>query len=204
MLIHGSGPISRHAPLTGQLALQFGFVIPVFDELATALGEAGWVVLTYDKRSCGTFNGCAENAYPLPDDSLTTDTFADDASAAVEFLRTREEVNPDAVTVAGHSQGSTFVPFLLRDDPSLGAGIMLAAPFDSIDTVLGDQAAFVAEIVGPARPTIRRWSQLPIWHRRLSDCAPTPPPPNPSAGAAPRSGDPGWTPATRHPPCSPR
>jgi hypothetical protein len=149
VLIHGSGPISRHAALPGQLAMQFGFSIPVFDELARALADAGWVVLTYDKRSCGMFNGCAENSYPLPDDSLTTDTFAADAQAGVEYLRTRDEVNPEAVTVAGHSQGSTFVPGLLRDDPRLRAGIMLAAPFDSIDQVLADQAAFVAEILGP-------------------------------------------------------
>jgi pimeloyl-ACP methyl ester carboxylesterase len=150
VLIHGSGPISRHAQLNGQLALQFGFAIPVFDQLAQALGEAGWVVLTYDKRSCGTFNGCAENAYPLPDGNLTTDAFAADARAGVAYVRTHGDVDPDRVTVTGHSQGSTFVPRLLRDDPALQAGIMLAAPFDSIDQVLADQAAFVADLVGPA------------------------------------------------------
>ncbi len=150
VLIHGSGPISRHAQLNGQLALQFGFAIPVFDQLAQALGEAGWVVLTYDKRSCGTFNGCAENAYPLPDENLTTDAFAADGRAGVAYVRTRGDVDPDAVSVAGHSQGSTFVPLLLRDDPALQAGIMLAAPFDPIDQVLADQAAFVADLVGPA------------------------------------------------------
>ena len=96
VLVHGSGPISRHAQLSGQLGTQFGFAIPVFDELARALAEAGWVVLTYDKRSCGTFNGCGENAYPLPDDSLTTDTFASDAQAGVTYLRTSGEVDPTA------------------------------------------------------------------------------------------------------------
>lgn len=122
ILIHGSGPDSRHAELPGQLALQFGFAIPVFDELAAA----------------------------LPDADLTTETFAADARAAVDCLRTRSAVDPEAIVVAGHSQGSTFVPSLLAADPPLRGGIMLAAPYDSVDQEPADQAAFLSEIIGTA------------------------------------------------------
>ena len=163
ILIHGSGPNSRHAQLPGQLALQFGFAIPVFDELAAALSDAGWTVLIYDKRTCGTFNACATNAYPLPDADLTTEAFAADARAGVDYLRTRSDVDPEAIVVAGHSQGSTFVPSLLASDPRLRGGIMLAAPYDSVDQVLADQTAFLSEIIGPAagdNPAVAQTNEL--------------------------------------------
>ena len=149
ILIHGSGPNSRQAQLPGQLALQFGFAIPVFDELAAALSDAGWTVLTYDKRTCGTFNACATNAYPLPDADLTTEAFAADARAGVDYLRTRSDVDPEVIVVAGRSQGSTFVPSLLASDPRLRGGIMLAAPYDSVDQMLAARPTPIAA----ARPS---------------------------------------------------
>jgi pimeloyl-ACP methyl ester carboxylesterase len=136
VLIHGSGPNSRDEVLSGQLNMTFGFKIPVFAELGDALQQAGFAVLTYDKRTCGPFNGCADNGYPMPGDDITVDDFVTDAAAAVAFLRAQPEVDPARVFVVGHSQGAEFIPLLLQSDPELAGGVMLSGPYRPIDQLM--------------------------------------------------------------------
>ena len=147
VLVHGSGPIDRDATVPGQLGMTFPTPVTIFADLAGALRDAGYAVLTYDKRTCGPFNNCADNGYPRPPDDLTVDAFVADAAAAVAYLRERTEVRPDAVTVAGHSQGAAFVPPLLIDDPELAAGVMLSAAHDPIDELLATQAQSLADLL---------------------------------------------------------
>lgn len=148
VLIHGSGPQRRDSLLTGQLNMAFGFEIPVFAEIAEALQSSGFAVLTYDKRSCGPFNGCGENDYPLPAGDLTIEVFIDDAAAAVAFLRQQPEVDPDDISVIGHSQGAQFITLMLEADPDLAGGIMLAGPYRSIDEVTKAQLDFTVDLLG--------------------------------------------------------
>lgn len=148
VLMHGSGPQSRETPLPGQLNMAFGFEIPVFAELATALQEDGWAVLTFDKRSCGPFNGCADNGYPLPGEDLTIEAFIDDARAAVDFLRDRAEVDPALISILGHSQGAQFVPVMLDEDPRLAKGIMVAGSYRPVDEITQAQLDSTIELLG--------------------------------------------------------
>lgn len=152
VLVHGSGPLDRDGTAPGQLAMTFPAPVTTLSDLASGLRDAGYAVLTYDKRTCGPFNGCADNGYPRPADDLTVDVFAADALAAVDHLRSRREVDPDAVAVAGHSQGATLVPAMLLDDPRLAAGIMLAAPYEPIDELLAHQGDTVEQIVAGMEP----------------------------------------------------
>lgn len=139
VLIHGSGPIDRDATLRGQLNMTFPEPVTPFADLGRALRDAGYAVLTYDKRTCGPFNNCADNGYPQPPDDLTIDAFIADASAAVAHLRSLEQVDAARITVVGHSQGGSLVPGMLIDDPDLAAGVMLAAPHDPLEQVLIEQ-----------------------------------------------------------------
>ena len=148
ILIHGSGPQSRESRLPGQLNMAFGFEIPLFVELAEALQANGVAVLTYDKRSCGPFNGCADNGYPLPDADLTIETFINDAEAAVEFLRQRPEIDPDRISVVGHSQGAQFVTVMLESDSRLAGGVMVAGPYRSVDEITESQLDSTIELLG--------------------------------------------------------
>ncbi|MDF1597547.1 MAG: alpha/beta hydrolase [Acidimicrobiia bacterium] len=148
VLIHGSGPQSRDTPLPGQLNMAFGFEIPVFAEIAAALQENGLAVLTYDKRSCGPFNGCADNDYPLPAGDLTVEVFMNDAKAAVDFLRQRTEVEASSISIIGHSQGAQFITLMLEADPDLAGGIMLAGPYRSIDESITAQLDFTVDLLG--------------------------------------------------------
>lgn len=147
VLVHGSGPQSRDATVQGQLAMSFGFELPVFAQLSRGLVEAGFAVLRYDKRTCSRFNGC-ENDYPAPDPALTAEDFVLDAVAAAGHLRTLSEIDPERVVVLGHSQGGALVPVILDRDPQISAGVMVAAPHRPIDRMLADQRDFVAELAG--------------------------------------------------------
>ena len=59
----------------------------------------------------------------------------------------QREVDPKRIYVVGHSEGGQLVPQLLTDVPELRGGVMLAAPFSSIDTVLEGQVAFVEGLI---------------------------------------------------------
>ena len=168
VLVHGSGPLDRDGTVPGQLAMTFARPVDVFADLASGLRDAGYAVLTYDKRTCGPFNGCADNGYPQPSEDLTIDAFPADAQAAVEHLRSVPAVDPDAVAVAGHSQGATFVPAMLLDDPRLMAGIMLSAPYEPIDGLLARQADTVDDLVARMDPQPAGGADDVVHLRRLA------------------------------------
>jgi len=143
VLVHGSGPHSREEVL--QL-VNFGFSIPVFTEISQALVENGIAAFSYDKRTCGKFNNCADNNYPQPDAlNVTIEDFIEDALAAVVYLQSRSDIAD--VVVVGHSQSGQFVPILLERNPSIASGVILAGPFSSIDIVLADQLAFTRQLM---------------------------------------------------------
>jgi pimeloyl-ACP methyl ester carboxylesterase len=126
----------------------FGFEIPVLTELADALQDSGFAVLTYDKRSCGPFNGCADNDYPLPSDDLTIETFIDDARAGVDFLRRQSEIDPDQISIVGHSQGAQFITPMLETDPQLAKGVMISGPYRPIDEITESQLDSTVDLLG--------------------------------------------------------
>ena len=179
VLVHGSGPQDRDMTVPGQLAMTFPRPVAVFTDVARALRAAGYAVLTYDKRTCGPFNGCADNGYPQPPADLTVDAFVADAAAAVTHLRTHERVDGAAVAVIGHSQGASFVPGLLIDEPGLAAGVMLSAPHDPLDQVLraqDDAYAQVAELRSEGVPgdTMIQGASADFWRSwlRVTDGVP--------------------------------
>lgn len=147
VLVHGSGPQNRNQEVPGQLNMAFGFTIPVFAELAEGLQSAGYAVLTYDKRSCGDFNGCADNDYPIPPHDLTIDRFIDDAAAAVNTLGDLPEVDADRLAVIGHSQGAGFVPELLTENTTIRGGVLLAGAHDPPDVLVSAQAESTRELL---------------------------------------------------------
>ncbi|MFK7926701.1 MAG: alpha/beta hydrolase family protein [Myxococcota bacterium] len=146
VLVHGSGANSRDQPMSGQLNFGFGVEIGVFAQLATQLQDRGVAVYRYDKRSCGPFNGCADNGYPAPANDVTVFTFAEDAVAATASLRDNPAIDPERIWVVGHSQGGQLVPQMVRDG-QLAGGILLAAPHDPVDEGLRDQLSFTIDLL---------------------------------------------------------
>ncbi len=150
VLVHGSGPHPRDAPLGGQLNMAFGFEIPVFEEIATHLQAAGYAVYRYDKRSCGDWGAC-DNDYPLPDDTLTAEAFVHDAAAAMDALGAHPDVDPARLAAVGHSQGGGFAPHVV--DLAGGVGISVAGNWSAIDALLAYQADWSRTLLQAAGAT---------------------------------------------------
>jgi pimeloyl-ACP methyl ester carboxylesterase len=125
LLLAGSGPTDRdwNSPLlpgkngSGRL-------------LAEALAARGVTVLRFDKAFSGRNPG-------LPITDLTLDTFRDEASAALDLLLSRAEVDPARVFIVGHSEGGIHATRLAasRGDRIRGV-ILISAPGRSLREVL--------------------------------------------------------------------
>ena len=72
-----------------------------FPPIRRHLVEAGFAVLSYDKRGVGGSSGDWLDA--------TMDDLASDAAAALDFLRAQPEVRTEAVGLFGHSEGGWVV-----------------------------------------------------------------------------------------------
>jgi alpha-beta hydrolase superfamily lysophospholipase len=148
VITHGSGPQSRRGMAPGQLGLTLPQPVPVYEELATGLRDAGYAVVTFDKRSCGPFNGCADNDYPTPPPDLSFGAFVDDVDAVLDHLAARDEVGQ--LVLIGHSKGGTIAAELADRRDDLAAVVLLAAPAVPIDEVLASQADTFADLVAAA------------------------------------------------------
>jgi hypothetical protein len=144
VLVHGSGPQSGDSVQIGQLGAQFPSPIPVFTEIGAALAAQGIAVLTYDKRSCGSFNACYDNDYPFPSAELVIDDSISDAMAAVKYLQHRPKVDSEKVVV---SQAGSFVPIILEAMLSIASGIMLAGSYRAINELLVYQLEFTFQLL---------------------------------------------------------
>lgn len=148
VIAHGSGPQSRRGLAPGQLGLGFPTPVPVYEQLAEGLRDAGFAVLTFDKRSCGPFNGCADNDYPTPPDDLTFDVFVDDVDRILDHLADHPDI--DRTIVIGHSKGGTIAATLAGRRDDLAAVVLLATPAPPIHEVLATQAATFGDLVDAA------------------------------------------------------
>jgi hypothetical protein len=111
ILVGGSGPTDRDE-------LVFG--IPIFAQVAGALADAGFLVLRYDKRGVGQSGGRA--------DSATLEVYAEDARAAVSFLRNRKDVDRNRIAIAGHSEGGWTAMLAARKNKNVRALVLIATP----------------------------------------------------------------------------
>lgn len=144
-IAHGSGPNSRDGELPGQLGMPFGFSIAVYRQLAEALQAAGYVVLTYDKRTCGKWNGCANNDYEFGSwvAEVTVRMFSQDFEGALRFLAKQPEVDPERLFAIGHSKGALYVPDVMRRLEGVRAGVMLAGTYSDITDILAYQVEYL-------------------------------------------------------------
>ncbi|HET6762944.1 MAG TPA: alpha/beta fold hydrolase, partial [Longimicrobiaceae bacterium] len=114
VLVTGSGPEERDSRIPGVPGYAF------FRQIADTLGRRGIAVLRVDDRGVGGSGGDPTRA--------TTADFADDARAALAYLRTRAEIDPARVAIAGHSEGGMIAPMVASTDPAVRAVVLLAAP----------------------------------------------------------------------------
>jgi alpha/beta superfamily hydrolase len=109
VLVTGSGPQDRDEALLGHRP---------FAVLADHLTRRRIAVLRYDDRGVARSTGSFADA--------TSADFAEDARAAVGYLRTRREVAPRKIGIAGHSEGGLIAPMVAVRDPDVSFLVLLA------------------------------------------------------------------------------
>jgi len=130
-LISGSGPQNRNSTLFGH---------DLFWVLADHLTRNGIAVLRYDDRGVGRSQGSFRDA--------TSEDFAADAEAAVEFLRSHPEVDPAGIGLVGHSEGGLIAPMVATRLGDLAFVVMLAGPGLPGDEILYLQGELIMKANG--------------------------------------------------------
>jgi alpha/beta superfamily hydrolase len=108
--------------------------------IADYLSRNGIAVLRYDDRGVGQSKGTPLNA--------TSDDFATDAEAAFLYLRTRKEIDPQSIGLAGHSEGGLIAPIVAASDTRIAFIISLAGPGVTGEEILHKQNHDISMVSG--------------------------------------------------------
>ena len=104
LLVAGSGAIDMNVTISPD--------VKPFWHIAQYLSERGFVVLRYDKRGVGA-NGTIIDTNVWG--NATFDDLKNDAAKALNILTEQPEVDPDKITLIGHSEGTMIIPRLVID-----------------------------------------------------------------------------------------
>lgn len=137
ILISGSGPQDRDEALMGHRP---------FLVLADHLTRRGIAVLRYDDRGVGESTGDFASA--------TSRDFASDALAAARYLKTRNDVDPAAIGLAGHSEGGLVAPMVAVQSPDISYIVLMAGSGVNGERILYAQAALIARAGGATEEAI--------------------------------------------------
>ena len=122
ILIAGSGPNDRDETVFGHKP---------FLVLADYLTRNGFAVLRYDKRGVGKSSGDYRKA--------TTEDFASDVQAAIEFLKQRNEIDKKRIGLIGHSEGGTIAPMVAAKNKNVDYIVLMAGMGVKASEILLDQ-----------------------------------------------------------------
>jgi pimeloyl-ACP methyl ester carboxylesterase len=137
ILIAGSGPHDRDE----ELASHRPFLI-----IADALTRKGYAVLRYDKRGIGGSTGSADNS--------TTLDFAADAQAAINYLKSRKEIDVKKIGLLGHSEGAMIAPYVANHSHDVAWLVLLAPPATGGEETLINQSSLIGQVGGLTQPQL--------------------------------------------------
>ena len=109
VMVTGSGPQNRDEELLGHKP---------FLVIADQLTRHGVAVLRYDDRGIGKSTGKFTEA--------TSDDFAADALAGVEYLKSRKEISAKNIGIIGHSEGGIIAPMCASQSKDVAFIVLLA------------------------------------------------------------------------------
>ena len=141
LLITGSGPQNRDEELMGHRP---------FLVLADHLTRRGIAVLRVDDRGVGESTGDFSTA--------TSADFASDVLAGVAYLKSRDDVDPAAIGLIGHSEGGLIAPMVAAESDDVAWIVLMAGPGLPGDSILILQAGLIARASGASETAIQ-WNQ---------------------------------------------
>lgn len=176
VLVAGSGPTDRD----GNSAM--GIRPNTLKLLAEGLAEHGIATIRFDKRGSG-----ANRSTVRLDESFSEfvafDHFVADVGRAVEQLAAQPEVNPNRISILGHSEGAMLALVLTseEDSPAVASLVLLAGAGRTLVEVVDEQfrtqlgrAGATPEALDAMSRELRRGVREIVEEGRLS--APVPPP----------------------------
>jgi pimeloyl-ACP methyl ester carboxylesterase len=148
ILITGSGPQDRDESIEPLAAIK------PFALIADYLTQAGIAVLRYDDRGIGQSTGDFAAA--------TSADFADDTEAALDYLLSRPEIDPQQIGLLGHSEGGLVAAMLAARRPDVAFVISMAGPSVDGRATMISQLERVLRASATDDEVIARQSQLQI------------------------------------------
>lgn len=137
IMISGSGPQDRNSEILNHRP---------FLVWADHLTRQGIAVLRFDERGVGESEGDFSRA--------TSQDFASDVQAAIDFIVAHDDFQDSAIGLLGHSEGGLVAPLAALERPeSVDFLVLLAAPGVPITELMYEQNVKVAEGQGMVDPT---------------------------------------------------
>jgi pimeloyl-ACP methyl ester carboxylesterase len=131
LFITGSGPQDRNESLFGHKP---------FLLLADYLTRLGVATLRVDDRGIGGSTGSIANS--------TSENFAADVTAGIEYLKTRKEINPKQIGLIGHSEGGLIAPMVAAQNGDVAFIVMMAGTGLTGEEILYLQGAMIMKASG--------------------------------------------------------
>jgi pimeloyl-ACP methyl ester carboxylesterase len=128
LLIHGTGKVDMNESGGNYIRIDnktgskiYPRAQPFF-QISQYLSERGFAVLRYDKRGVGANHTILDrNVWG----NLTFNNLKQDADKALAVLAQQPEVNPNIITILGHSEGTIIAPRVAIDNPTKVKSIVL-------------------------------------------------------------------------------
>ena len=143
LLISGSGPQDRNETIYNH----HPFLV-----LADYLTRQGIAVLRVDDRGVGESTGDFSQA--------TSEDFASDVLAGIEYLKTRKEINPEQIGLIGHSEGGLIAPMVAVKSPDVAFIILMAGTGLTGEEILYLQGALISRAMGVSEEDIAKNRQF--------------------------------------------
>jgi hypothetical protein len=132
ILVHGSGPSDRDETIGANKP---------FKDIGWGLASNDIIVLRYEKRT---------KVYPEQTAVLKNLTIKeeiiDDVFAAIELLKSYENVNKSQIFILGHSLGAMVAPQIALENNNVSGIIMLAAPARGLEDLIYNQTVYLADL----------------------------------------------------------
>ncbi len=139
LLISGSGPQDRNETLLGHQP---------FLVLADYLTRCGIAVLRVDDRGVGKSGGDFTQA--------TSEDFASDVLAGLEYLKSRKEIDPKQIGLIGHSEGGIIAPMVAVQSSDIAFIILMAGTGLTGEEILYLQTELIAKAAGVSDEVIAK------------------------------------------------
>ncbi|MDR0605662.1 MAG: alpha/beta hydrolase [Bacteroidales bacterium] len=143
ILISGSGAQNRDEEI---------FNHRPFHVLADYLSRYGIGVLRYDDRGTGASQGVYHTA--------TLEDFTSDVAAALSYLHSRKEINPQKTGLIGHSEGASIAFMLAGKDTALAFIVSMAGATIKGDSLMKLQRYFISKAMNISDKNIMENEQL--------------------------------------------